>query len=110
MSERPDLELGPAERAAFLGEVLGGGAPVAYSIAGRDGYPHVGLVDATFVDGVLVLDGDEPRDGEDACVIVERGATYDDITAVIARGVIRGRAMPLDDLVSFAFAKLGRRP
>lgn len=109
MSERPDLELGAAEREEFLTDVLAGAAPVVYAIRGQDGYPEIGMVDARFVDGVVVLDGDEPRDGQTACVIVERGATYDDITAVIARGAISGRTVPLDDVVSFAFGKLGRR-
>jgi len=109
MSERPDLALDAAERREFLNEVLAGGAPVAYAVGGCDGYPAIGMVDARFVDGVIALDGDEPRDGQVACVIVERGATYDDITAVIARATIGGRSVPLDDVVSFAFGKLGRR-
>ncbi len=109
MSERPDLALGSAERTKFLADVLADTSSVAYATRGQDGYPEIGMVDARFVDGVIVLDGAEPRDGQMACVIVERGATYDDITAVIARGEIRTRTMPLDDVVSFAFAKLGRR-
>ena len=108
MSERPDLALTAAEQRAFLDEVLAGGAPAAYATRGPDGYPEVGLVDTRFVDGMLVLDGAVPADGEPVCLIVERGATYDDITAVVARGTIVGRTMPLDDLVTFAFAKLRR--
>ena len=50
--------------------------------------------------------GDVPPDGAAACIVVERGATYDDITAVVARGVVRNRCMPLDDVVSFAFRKI----
>jgi hypothetical protein len=106
MSGRPDLALTEAEQRAFLEEVLTGGAPVAYAVCGADGYPEIGLVDASFVGGAVVVAGPVPADGESVCLIVERGETYDDITAVVARGTIVERTLPLDDLVTFAFAKL----
>ncbi len=109
MSERPDLSLSAVEQTSFLGDALALGEAVAWAVRGEDGYPVVGLAHATLGDHAIVLDGDEPHDGAQACLIIERGATYDDIIAVVARGVVRRRALPLDDVVSFSFAKLGRR-
>jgi hypothetical protein len=110
MTNRPDLSLTPSELATFLDETLGDGAIVPFAVAGPDGYPAVGLVRArrSADAGALSLAGDRPADGAVVCVIVERGATYDDITAAVARGVVRNALLPLDDLVTFAFDKLAR--
>jgi len=106
MSTRPDLRLTAAERDAFLRAVVADGDEVAYAVRDADGYPSVGLCEVALEGDMLRLSGDRPVDGAAACVIVERGATYDDITAVIVRGVVRDRRIALDDVVSFAFGKL----
>ena len=103
---RPDLRLSTEERTAFLHEAIAAGEPAAFAISGVDGYPVVGLVEWELDGEALRLVGDVPPDGAAACIVVERGATYDDITAVVARGVVRNRCMPLDDVVSFAFRKI----
>lgn len=107
MSERPDLALGATERAAFLRTALGAGTRVPCATAGDDGLPDVRLVTATLApsaDALVFLDG-ALAEGREVCVIVERGATYDDITAVVARGPVRDASLALDDLVTFSFAK-----
>lgn len=111
MSDRPDLRLTPAEQDALLDDVLAA-EPVTWAAAGADGYPVVGLVHATRDHRgdapAIVCTGDpRPPDGVPVCLIVERGATYDDITAVVARGVLTDGRLALDDVVSFAFAKAG---
>ncbi len=103
---RPDLRLSTEERSAFLREAIAAGEQAAFAISGADGYPVVGLVECELDGEALRLVGDVPLDGTAACLVVERGATYDDITAVVARGVVQNRRMPLDDVVSFAFRKL----
>jgi hypothetical protein len=108
MSGRPDLRLNDTECRVFLSEVLAA-EPVAWAVAGDDGYPEVGLVAARMSGDALAFDASQPADGASVCVIVERGATYDDITAVVARGTVDGRHLPLDDLVTFSFAKATRR-
>ncbi len=105
MSGRPDLSLTPAERDRLLDEVLAA-EPVAWATPGTDGYPVVGLAHAVRDGARLHLDGGAvPPDGAAVCVVVEQGATYDDITAVVARGQVVGARLALDDLVTFAFAK-----
>lgn len=107
MSGRPDLALTAAERAAFLREVATAGEAVAFAVAGPDGYPVVGLaaVEVTADASALRFTDPVPADGVALCAIVERGATYDDITAVVARGVPVAGVLALDDTVTFAFAK-----
>lgn len=107
MSARPDLSLDAHERDAFLRDVLGDGAAVPCASPGPDGFPDVRLVVATPADGVLHL-APAPVESVPVCVVVERGATYDAITAVVARGTPRDGALALDDVVSFAFAKAPR--
>lgn len=109
MSGRPDLSLDAATRDAFLHEVLGDGTPVPCATPGADGYPVVRLVAATAGPDGLRL-AEPPPPGVPVCVIVERGATYDDITAVVARGPVHGAVLALDDLVSFSFAPAGGAP
>jgi hypothetical protein len=114
MSGRPDLRLTDDERARFLGEALAT-EPAAWASRGADGYPDIGLVHARLDadSGSLVLGdpagaSDAPADGAPVCVIVEQGATYDDICAVVARGTVHAGRLALDDLVTFAFAKAAR--
>ena len=109
MSGRPDLRLDAGERAAFLRDLAGSGAHVAFATAGSDGYPQVGTAGVRLTpdaSGLVFPDGSGPEDGLAACVIAERGATDDDITAVVARGVVRSRTLALDDVVTFAFGKI----
>jgi hypothetical protein len=111
MSGRPDLRLTDEERTRFLDEALAR-EPVAWAAAGAGGHPEIGLVHARLdaTGEVLVLGhpagaSGVPADGAAVCVIVEHGATYDDICAVVARGTVRDTRLALDDLVTFAFAK-----
>ena len=103
---RPDLRLSHEERTTFLREVTTTTEPAAFAVPGENGYPLVGRVAVRLGDELLHLDGPAPVDGVAACLIIERGATYDDITAVIARGIVAERCLPLDDVISFAFGKL----
>jgi hypothetical protein len=111
MSGRPDLRLTDEERTRFLVDALAL-EPVAWAATGDDGYPEIGLVHArldaggaTLVLGAAAGASEVPADGAPVCVIVEQGATYDDICAVVARGTVRDTRLALDDLVTFAFAK-----
>ncbi len=108
MSERPDLRLEADEQTAFLHTALAADARVPWARAGADGYPEVGLAHTTVEAGALRFGAGGPPDGATICAIVERGATYDDITAVVARGRVHAQRVPLDDLVTFAFAKAAR--
>jgi hypothetical protein len=107
MAPRPDLRLDADEQAAFIRDVLASGASVPFATRGADGYPEVGLCGLREEEDQLRLMSPEPADGNEACLILEAGATYADITAVIVRGVVAERALALDDVVSFAFAKTG---
>ncbi len=111
MSGRPDLRLTADEQAAFLRDVAAAGEPVAFAVAGPDGYPVVGLARVDVLEDAAALRFTDPvpADGVALCAIVERGATYDDITAVVARGVPVAGVLPLADTVTFAFAKATRR-
>lgn len=105
MTGRPDLRLSREERDVLVDQVLAV-EPVAWATVGDDGYPLVGLVRAERDDAHLVyVGGEAPPAGVPVCVIIERGATYDDITAVVARGTTEHGRLALDDLVTFAFAK-----
>ena len=115
MSERPDLRLTDDERRSFLHGALAL-EPVAWATPGADGYPEIGLVHAQVDDAgpALVFGGPAgaspaPAEGAPVCVIVEQGATYDDICAVVARGTVHDTRLALDDLVTFSFAKAARR-
>jgi hypothetical protein len=103
MSDRPDLALDAAEMAAFLA----GHTEAVVGEIGPDGYPTARVVPVHYADGALWLGAGAPATGTAVCAIVDEGATYDDIVAAVVRGEIGtdGR-LPLDHVVSFAFAKI----
>ncbi len=100
--DRNALALDDGELAQFLAAASSGVA----SVIDEDGYPTASPVATSLVDGRLHV---EPAlaAGRAACVVVDRGVTYSDIVGVVVRGAPdTARALPLDDVVSFAFAKL----
>lgn len=112
MTSRDALGLDDAELTQFLDDEVGRGAKIVVASPGEDGYPDVGLVAARYIaaqdtdTAVIEIADSSPHDGVPVCAIVERGATYDDICAAIIRGVVSNRRVAVDDVVTFAFAKL----
>ena len=112
MTSRDALGLDDTELTQFLSDEVGSGAEIVVASPGVDGYPEVAVVAARFIaaqdsDAAAIEIADtSPRDGVPVCAIVERGATYDEICAAIIRGVVRHRRVAVDDVVTFAFAKL----
>lgn len=103
MSERPDLSLDADEMASFLAAHT----EAVVGEIGPDGYPTARVVPVRFADGALWLGEGAPAPGTAVCAIVDEGATYDDIVAAVVRGHVGdGGRLPLDHVVSFAFAKI----
>lgn len=100
--DRNALALDDTELADFLASATSGVA----SVIDEDGYPTAAPVATGVAGGCLQV---EPPliAGTASCVVIDRGATYNDIVGVVVRGAADpSGSLPLDDIVSFAFAKL----
>jgi hypothetical protein len=70
------------------------------------GYPDAAIVQTDADRGPLVLRAPSIEHGTAVCAVLDRGASYSEIVGAIVHGKLGDDgSLPLDDVVSFSFAK-----